>query len=858
MRTEDGHIVFKCLEGDPAAFGLLVDKYKGSIFALAYSKLGNFHDAEDVTQEVFIKAYRKLKTLKNRDNFLAWLYAITSNLCKDWFRSRERRFNHEIVEEEIDRISMESYRDDKACELLNDALDSLPDAYRQVLMLYYLGGMDGKEIARFLGTSQNAIMLRLSRARLQLREEMVTMMRDTYEAQKLSVSFTFRIVEIIKRITIHSTPRTPWISWGVSLTAGLIFTVLSLSSPQTSFNPLKDFSALSGKMGIMDVEWLPSVNQNSHNVNINAEISVEPLVVSKGLKGIALAGSGKGDESKTETPSQTNIPAVTGNVEMQTVSGKVLKDDKPVSNAQVYVYPYGTQNKYEGMTEKDGTFKIKVPKPDDNFLGGVVVAFTPGSSFNLAETTKDKTSDIIIKLRKPLDIAGIVLGNSDKPIDDIEVKIVDMFSSTDFGSAYTYWVNGDFIPDSVAKTDSNGKFIFHNLPEGSKIHLNITKQGYARGIKDSISAGIEGKVIKLKPEARIEGKVTFGNTGKPAKDIEIYAWGIYPTDQNSSAITDDNGYYAITNLNAGQYDVLYQAKDNEWTTTGNDNIKVTEGQTLKDVNFKLIKGGLITGKVLNEGTNEPIQNFWIGMFDKSSPEQRGSSAGATTDKDGNFQLRATPGKVKVYIRTSQEYEPVGTIEKVVDVVEGGTVSDINFTVKKLEIFSVKGSVFTSDGEPVADAVIKEWYIPLAVSDKDGKFTISGLRRRQKLVVKAEQKELHLRGTTEVQIPYDEDIEIITEQYETTSVNGRVVNRKGEPIASADIMILIQDIEGVIGNSAGISDSSGNYKIDNLIVGDKYSINAKADGYREADTETFTAVKDMKPLPDLVLETHTEN
>ena len=74
MRTEDGYVVQKCLNGDSAAFGLLVDKYRESIYGLAYSKLGDFHDAEDVTQEVFIRAYQKLRTLKRYDSFLAWLY----------------------------------------------------------------------------------------------------------------------------------------------------------------------------------------------------------------------------------------------------------------------------------------------------------------------------------------------------------------------------------------------------------------------------------------------------------------------------------------------------------------------------------------------------------------------------------------------------------------------------------------------------------------------------------------------------------------------------------------------------------------------------------------------------------------
>ena len=73
MRTEDGYIINKCLDGNSAAFGFLVDKYKGSIYAFAYSRLGNFHDAEDVAQEVFIKAYQNLRNLRRWDNFLAWL-----------------------------------------------------------------------------------------------------------------------------------------------------------------------------------------------------------------------------------------------------------------------------------------------------------------------------------------------------------------------------------------------------------------------------------------------------------------------------------------------------------------------------------------------------------------------------------------------------------------------------------------------------------------------------------------------------------------------------------------------------------------------------------------------------------------
>jgi len=85
MRTEDGFLVSKCLNGDQEAFGILVDKYKASIYAIAYSRLHNFQDAEDITQETFLTAYQKLPKLRHWDSFASWLYSITIILCRRYF-----------------------------------------------------------------------------------------------------------------------------------------------------------------------------------------------------------------------------------------------------------------------------------------------------------------------------------------------------------------------------------------------------------------------------------------------------------------------------------------------------------------------------------------------------------------------------------------------------------------------------------------------------------------------------------------------------------------------------------------------------------------------------------------------------
>jgi len=246
MRTEDGYIVYECINGDKSAFALLIDKYKAAVFAIAYSKLFNFQDAEDITQEVFIKAYQKLNNLKHYDRFVVWLHSITNNLCKDFIRSRSRRPDREFIEDQepsvLDTPSIESYKDNLVNELIHDALNSLPEIYRQVLSLHYLGGMKDIEIAEFLGMSHTNVRQKLMKARTLLKEEMLVMMNATFEGQKLQASFTFRIVEMVKRIKIQPVSTMKGLPWGLSLATGLILTFLSLNPYIPQFNQIGTIS----------------------------------------------------------------------------------------------------------------------------------------------------------------------------------------------------------------------------------------------------------------------------------------------------------------------------------------------------------------------------------------------------------------------------------------------------------------------------------------------------------------------------------------------------------------------------------------------------------------------------------------
>ena len=89
MNINDTDLIQRTLEGDQAAFTTLVNKYQKSVHALVWRKIGDFHTAEELTQDVFLKVYKNLSTLKRRDHFPGWLYVIATRRCIAWLRQKQ-------------------------------------------------------------------------------------------------------------------------------------------------------------------------------------------------------------------------------------------------------------------------------------------------------------------------------------------------------------------------------------------------------------------------------------------------------------------------------------------------------------------------------------------------------------------------------------------------------------------------------------------------------------------------------------------------------------------------------------------------------------------------------------------------
>ena len=181
MRNDDVALVHCVLTGDETAFAKLVEKYQKQVHAIAWRATKDFHIAEDIVQETFLRAHQKLGTLNDPHRFSAWLNAIAARCCLAWFR--EKRLNSELSENiNIAMRHNDPYSGYLAGEQAKEAtqelrevvkrwLTKLRESERIVVTLHYFDGMSCEQIAAFLDVTTNTIKSRLSRARQRLKKQ---------------------------------------------------------------------------------------------------------------------------------------------------------------------------------------------------------------------------------------------------------------------------------------------------------------------------------------------------------------------------------------------------------------------------------------------------------------------------------------------------------------------------------------------------------------------------------------------------------------------------------------------------------------------------------------------------------------
>ena len=181
MKNEDVQLIERTLAGDESAFSTLVRKYQKPVHAFVRRKVGDFHIAEEITQDIFLRVYEKLQTLKNPNTFAGWLYVIAAHQCFAWFE--KKRIPMESLDamppEELEELAYGQYRakqqeefaNEQQREVVEGLLQKLPEGERSVVTLHYLDSMTCEDVSELLGVSPNTVKSRLHRARKRLKKD---------------------------------------------------------------------------------------------------------------------------------------------------------------------------------------------------------------------------------------------------------------------------------------------------------------------------------------------------------------------------------------------------------------------------------------------------------------------------------------------------------------------------------------------------------------------------------------------------------------------------------------------------------------------------------------------------------------
>jgi RNA polymerase sigma-70 factor (ECF subfamily) len=181
-------VIQRCLHGDQSAWDLIVRQYWRKVFNVAYKFVGRHDQAEDLTQDIFLKVFKSLETFDRRANFQTWLISVSRNLCIDHYRSVRKE--RETINQDVDASELSPASPDEgpvaAIEqrdrvmLLREALAALPAPLRKAVVMRDIQERSYQEIAETLRLPEGTVKSRINRGRTELARQIRKLRGEDY------------------------------------------------------------------------------------------------------------------------------------------------------------------------------------------------------------------------------------------------------------------------------------------------------------------------------------------------------------------------------------------------------------------------------------------------------------------------------------------------------------------------------------------------------------------------------------------------------------------------------------------------------------------------------------------------------
>ena len=379
MEKDDVELIQRVLSGDENAFSVLVKKYQKGVHALAWRKIGDYHIAEEITQDAFLQAHKKLASLKNPRHFPGWLYVIADRLCRAWFRKQKKKNTQSLEatsENVLEKTDYANYVLEKReagavehqREIVQRLMAKLPEIERTVMVLYYLGEMNYEEISKFLGVSPNTVKSRLQRARKRLRNE-EHILYETLGSVPLHPNLTeniMRNIDPVKQTSSSGTkPLLPLAALGSSATLVLLLLGASHQYIVRSHQPYNLEAESETTIEIIDE---PIVLHDQSNFDLKNRIGNDTIPSENSNNGLSTGGETV-KNNLTQDPMQWHLPedakARIGKGKMNAIQyspdGKLLA---VASGIGIWLYDVATHREIALLTEHTSVVDCLAFSPD--------------------------------------------------------------------------------------------------------------------------------------------------------------------------------------------------------------------------------------------------------------------------------------------------------------------------------------------------------------------------------------------------------------------------------------------------------------------------------------------------------------
>ncbi|MDB5299283.1 MAG: Regulatory sensor-transducer, BlaR1/MecR1 family, partial [Phycisphaerales bacterium] len=528
-----------------------------------------------------------------------------------------------------------------------------------------------------------------------------------------------------------------------------------------------------------------------------------------------------------------------------TIHGHVFDPDgKPVAGAEVVLRALSTRSKYAApisvRSAQDGSFTFSgLPHLAETIASDLMIR---AGGFGLVSTLAFADEDNEISLPLPTLIRVSFVDPFGKPVAGLGVRPTMIHAAGTI--AFTLLEDG--VSRSLAqRTDAQGACTFSGMPQNAGLRLAIDDSRFTQlSYKDEFDLAAAPvsppAIFSLKPGSSISGKILYGPTGKPAAGVRVVAQPIHGEDSRGygEATTDAEGAYQMTQVAAGVYNVMIVPAGNdhgtrEWTAAAREKVHVDVGQNLADVDFTLIKGGLLTGRVVRSDTGLGVADTPVALQGPARPQTSGMVEGVLTGPDGAYTLRVPPGKQYVYL---QDTPPDGydTLHKAdVEVADGQTVT-ADLRLPRRPGKPISGRVIGPDGMPLARVAVwadlKDMWAPhvFQKSDAEGRFHFEALGPGTPLHAR--------RGALETPQPVtveggEQDVILRMAPRVNIMASGVVTDSEGKPLANAHVQLFTAKGMGFRGSSRRtLTDAHGQYTIKGLEADGSYHVSAEAAGF----------------------------